>query len=64
MAKDILEEIIAHKRLEVERFKQELSEREIHRRVESLLDFSVASLSQALTESASGIIAELKRKSP
>ena len=64
MAKDILEEIIAHKRLEVERFKQELSEREIHRRVEPLLDFSVASLSQALTESASGIIAEFKRKSP
>ncbi len=61
---DILEEIIAHKRLEVERFKRELSEHEIHRRVEPLLDFSVASLSQALTLSASGIIAEFKRKSP
>ena len=61
---DILEEIVAHKRLEVERFKQELSEREIHRRVESLLDFSVASMSKALTDSNSGIIAEFKRRSP
>lgn len=61
---DILEEIVAHKRLEVERFKQELSEREIHRRVESLLDFSVASMSKALTSSSTGIIAEFKRRSP
>ena len=62
--KDILQEIVAHKRVEVERFKAELSEREIHRRVEPLLDFSVASMSQALTASESGIIAEFKRKSP
>ena len=61
---DILQEIIAHKRVEVERFKAELSEREIHRRVEPLLDFTVASMSQALTSSDSGIIAEFKRKSP
>ena len=61
---DILQEIVAHKRIEVERFKAELSEREIHRRVEPLLDFSVASMSQALTASDSGIIAEFKRKSP
>ena len=61
---DILQEIVAHKRIEVERFKAELSEREIHRRVEPLLDFSVASMSQALTTSDSGIIAEFKRKSP
>ena len=61
---DILQEIVAHNRLEVERFKQELSEREIHRRVEPLLDFGVASMSKALTESTSGIIAEFKRKSP
>ena len=61
---DILQEIVAHKRLEVERFKQELSEREIHRRVEAILDFGVASMSQALTASDSGIIAEFKRKSP
>ena len=61
---DILQEIVANKRVEVERFKAELSEREIHRRVEPLLDFSVASMSQALTKSDSGIIAEFKRKSP
>ena len=61
---DILQEIVAHKRLEVEHFKQQLSEQEIHRRVEPLLDFSVASMSQALTTSPSGIIAEFKRKSP
>ena len=61
---DILEEIVANKRVEVERFKAVLSEREIHRRVEPLLDFSVASMSQALTASDSGIIAEFKRKSP
>ena len=61
---DILEEIVAHKRIEVEHFKAQLSEKEIHRRVEPLLDFGVASMSQALTESESGIIAEFKRKSP
>ena len=61
---DILQEIVAHKRLEVARFKEQLSEREIHRQVEPLLDFSVASMSQALTASNSGIIAEFKRKSP
>jgi len=61
---DILQEIVAHKRVEVERFKAELSEQEIHRRVEPLLDFSVASMSQALTVSDSGIIAEFKRRSP
>ena len=62
--KDILQEIVAYKRVEVERFKAELSEREIHRRVEPLLDFSVVSMSQALIASDSGIIAEFKRKSP
>ena len=61
---DILEEIVANKRLEVEGFKQELSEREIHRRVEAILDFGVASMSQALTASDTGIIAEFKRRSP
>ena len=61
---DILQEIVAHKRVEMERFKAALSEQEIHRRVEPLLDFSVASMSQSLTASDSGIIAEFKRKSP
>lgn len=61
---DILSEIVAHKRVEVARFKAELSEQEIHRRVEPLLEFSVPSMSQALAKSDSGIIAEFKRKSP
>lgn len=61
---DILQEIVAHKRIEVERFKQQLSEQEIHRRVEAILDFSVPSMSKALTASQSGIIAEFKRRSP
>ena len=61
---DILQEIVAHKRIEVERFKAQLSEQEIHRQVESILDFSTPSLSKALCASDSGIIAEFKRKSP
>lgn len=61
---DILQEIVAHKRIEVERFKQQLSEQEIHRRVEAILDFSVPSMSKALTASETGIIAEFKRRSP
>lgn len=61
---DILQEIVAHKRIEVERFKAELSEQEIHRRVEAILDFGVVSMSKALTDSDSGIIAEFKRRSP
>ena len=61
---DILSEIVANKRLEVERFKAELSEQEIHRCVEPILDFSVASMKAALTASDSGIIAEFKRRSP
>jgi indole-3-glycerol phosphate synthase len=61
---DILQEIVAHKRIEVERFKQQLSEQEIRRRVEAILDFSVPSMSKALTASESGIIAEFKRRSP
>ena len=61
---DILQEIVAHKRIEVVRFKAQLSEQEIHRQVESILDFSAPSLSKALCASDSGIIAEFKRKSP
>jgi indole-3-glycerol phosphate synthase len=61
---DILQEIVAHKRIEVERFKEQLSEQEIHRQVETLLAFSTPSMAQALTKSPSGIIAEFKRRSP
>ena len=61
---DILQEIVAHKRIEVEQRKQAVAPQELHRQVEAILDFSVPSMSRALRESASGIIAEFKRKSP
>ena len=65
---DILEEIVAHKRVEVERLKEQLSEREIHSRVEALMSspegHDVPSMSKTIKESATGIIAEFKRKSP
>lgn len=64
MAKDILQEIVAHKRVEVEQFKQAVPPQQLHRQVEPILDFRAPSLSKALTTSASGIIAEFKRKSP
>lgn len=61
---DILHEIVANKRVEIECFKQELSEQNIHRLVETMLDFRVPSMKEALIKSESGIIAEFKRKSP
>ena len=62
--RDILEEIVAHKRQEVEQFKSVLSERDIHKQVEAIMDGEVPSMRQAISQSASGIIAEFKRKSP
>ena len=65
---DILEEIVAHKRVEVERLKEQLSEREIHSRVEALMATPegslVPSMKKAIKESSTGIISEFKRKSP
>lgn len=63
---DILEEIVAHKRIELERLKASVPEREIHKRTEQLIDTTPApsSMRRALTESETGIIAEFKRKSP
>lgn len=61
---DILQEIVAHKRVEVEQFKLAFPPQQLHRQVEALLDFSTPSLSKVLCESDSGIIAEFKRKSP
>ena len=65
---DILEEIVAHKRIEVEQFKQMLSEKDIHQRVETLMASAegncVPSMKKAISESPTGIIAEFKRKSP
>ena len=61
---DILQEIVAHKRQEVARFKQLLPQSELQRRVEAMLEFAVPSMAQALVFSESGIIAEFKRRSP
>ena len=65
---DILEEIVAHKRIEVSQFKEALTERDIHRQVEAAMENerqgSLPSMSKALLASDTGIIAEFKRKSP
>lgn len=61
---DILTEIVAHKRIELEAFKAEKTLSVIAKEVESLLDTKPASMRQALMTSDSGIIAEFKRKSP
>ena len=64
--KDVLEEILAWKRVEVERFKEVMPERVIHVRVEELMQQGnpLPSMRQALMSPGSGIIAEFKRKSP
>ena len=61
---DILQEIVANKRVEVEAAKMAVAPAVLHKQVEAILDFSVVSMKNALTESDSGIIAEFKRKSP
>ena len=65
--KDILSEIVAHKRQEVEMFKQFLPVRKLYAMVEQKLssaDAPAASMRQSLMDSSTGIIAEFKRKSP
>ena len=64
--KDILQEIVAFKRIEVEQQKQIVSPRDLYARVERLMadGITVRSMSRSLTESPYGIIAEFKRKSP
>lgn len=64
MMKDVLDEIVAHKRIEVEHFKQEISPSILYKKVEGIMDIAVPSMRQALLQSSSGIIAEFKRKSP
>lgn len=61
---DILSEIVAHKRVELETFKSLLSLKELIRQTEPLMDNAVASMREALMQSESGIISEFKRKSP
>lgn len=62
--KDVLDEIVAHKRVEVEGFKQQLSPSHIYKLVEGVIDIAQPSMREALINSSSGIIAEFKRKSP
>lgn len=61
---DILETIVAYKKQEVEQFKKELSQVFLESRVEILKKAYVVSMSKALNQSDTGIIAEFKRKSP
>jgi indole-3-glycerol phosphate synthase len=62
--KDILEEIVAHKRMEVEQFKRSIPPTMLYDAVEKMVDQPVVSMRKSLMESDSGIIAEFKRKSP
>lgn len=72
--KDILSEIVAHKRLEIERQKQTISIDHLREQVADIMQSNFEnrlsshsprrSMKQALTISPSGIIAEFKRRSP
>lgn len=67
MAKDILEEIVAWKRIEVEQQKKQVDPSLLYSNVEKLLEDDNRqhlSMRESLATSASGIIAEFKRKSP
>ena len=65
---DVLEKIVAHKRIEVEKFKEVFPESSLHTRVEALMNtqdtIENVSMRKAIVESPTGIIAEFKRKSP
>ena len=61
---DILEEIVAYKKTEIESFKKELSQVFLESRAEILRNVRTTSMKEALKQSGSGIIAEFKRKSP
>lgn len=61
---DILEEIVAWKRVEVAKFKEQLPPSILYNKVGQLLDAPMVSMREALLNSNSGIIAEFKRKSP
>ncbi len=62
--KDILEEIVAWKRVEVAGFKEQMPPSLLYKKVEQMLDSKVPSMREALMASPTGIIAEFKRKSP
>lgn len=62
MEKDILQDIIAHKREEIARQQEAVSLAQLSRLVENLPEGR--SMKQALNDSPHGIIAEFKRHSP
>ena len=67
MAKDILEEIVAWKRIEVAQQKELVPPTMLYNNVEELIskgDYTQISMRDSLAKSDSGIIAEFKRKSP
>ncbi len=64
---DILSDIVAHKRIEVEQQKQAISPSMLAQQAETIIDTQqrpTLSFSKALRNSDTGIIAEFKRKSP
>ena len=61
---DILFDIVNHKRIEVAAAREALPLEQLKALVAPMLDKPVPSMSQALKQSPSGIIAEFKRKSP
>ena len=62
MKKDILHEILAHKRFEVDRMKLNISQSQLEDNIDRAP--TVPSMRQSLEQSSSGIIAEFKRRSP
>lgn len=64
--KDVLDEIVAWKRIEVEQQKEAMPKRTLYAAVEKMIADGVESrsMSKALNDDAHGIIAEFKRKSP
>lgn len=62
MSKDILEEIIAHKRIEIEQAEKDIPAQCLEKQLKEL--HRPISLKQSLAASSTGIIAEFKRRSP
>ena len=64
---DILEEIVAYKRIEVAKQREQVAPSILYNKVEAMMekgDYSQLSMRDSLASSTSGIIAEFKRKSP
>ena len=62
---DILDNIVAHKRIEVAEFKEKLSPSALYAEVEKMMDTTqVTSMRDALLNSETGIISDFTRRSP